>query len=276
MKNLTSLSFENTNIFKKIIKGNLPCYFVSPHLDDAVFSCANLLAKLIEKGIDVKVVNVFTKASPWPYTLSVYKFLWQCRYTSADKLFQDRLNEDRNVIHELGASVINLSFVDALWRRHSVNGICKLLSYFIGEVSYVYPMYRYGLAQGIVSNQDTKLYSQIGQRLIEIIKNTDSVIFCPLAIGRHVDHLIVRDVCRASFAANRLVYWSDYPYEHEKPLEKEFIVCNKLNGRKLVSQSNKKNTFINGYKSQLNVIFGGVKDHSNVVETYYLNESKNV
>lgn len=273
MKKTTVGNFLSTPLYKGLVEHKTACYFISPHLDDAVFSCASLLSNLVKSGVPVTILNVFSEASQRPYTLSVHKFLWQCGYTDAGKLFKDRRMEDAQVIEQLGAKVSNLGFVDALWRRHKVRGVVRLLSRVIAELNYVYPVYRFGLAQGIISAHDAGLGEQISQKLKRVIPPlSKSMIFCPLAIGRHVDHLIVRDACKTAYNPERVAYWSDYPYEQQKPMEDEFIKNNALLGYAIKKNTATKNALINGYKSQLQVIFGGLRDHSQVIETYYIHK----
>ena len=268
MKAISSNDITKTIWYKEIIAGKIACYFISPHLDDAVFSCASLLTTLVRNKVPVTIINVFSRPSAKPYTLSVRKFLWQCGYSDAQKLFRDRIVEDKIAITHVGGKVRNLGFVDALWRRLPIRGLRNFFSNYIGELSSVYPIYRLGLAHGKVSGYDSWLYSEIGKQLIKIVV-PGSVIFCPLAIGRHVDHLITRDVCLKYFPKTRVIYWSDYPYETDRPLESEFIKKHNLTESKLMNNSDNKNTLINTYKSQLNVIFGELRDHSNVIEKYY-------
>ncbi len=261
-------NIENTKIYKEIISRKRACYFISPHLDDAIFSSANLLIELVRNSVPVNIINVFSEADSKPYTASAWKFLLQCGYYSADKLFADRRDEDRKVINKLGAQVENLGFTDALWRRLKYGGMRGVLGQYIGELTHVYPTYKFGIARGIVSSLDHKIYPQLQRKLLERIQE-GSIVFCPIAIGRHVDHLIVRDVCKSTFRDN-IVYWSDYPYETQNSQETEFIESNHLRAYTYMKYSPLKNELINGYLSQMKVIFGGVADHSNVTETYYI------
>ena len=59
-------------------------FFVSPHLDDAVFSAGNLLLTLAEKT-EIMVINVFTQADTKPYTYSAKKYLSRYRKRSCRK-----------------------------------------------------------------------------------------------------------------------------------------------------------------------------------------------
>ena len=93
-----------------------PCFFISPHLDDAVFSAGGLMIFLAKKN-PVTVVNVFTEAGDLPYTLSAKKYLSVCEVDDARKLFEQRRNEDQKVLEKVGVKVVNLGFVDALWRK---------------------------------------------------------------------------------------------------------------------------------------------------------------
>lgn len=269
-------NFSKTTLYKTIIKEKRNCYFISPHLDDAVFSTCNLMINLINKGINVTVVNVFTQPSPPPYTISVKKFLSVCGYKDSDLLFKARILEDAEVMKRLGAKVINLNFVDALWRRKGVKGILKTTSKIIPELDYVYPIYRISIAFGIISKNDNGIYSQISEKFEEITKssNAKNIIFCPVAVGKHVDHLIVRDVCNKKYDQNKIVYWSDYPYVKENTVDSDFINNNVLEESEFTQLSPAKSDVINSYYSQNKVIFGSKIDHTKVIEKYFLKKEE--
>lgn len=260
-------NFTNTKIYKDIIKNKLRCYFISPHFDDAVFSGGSLLRHLSKKHIPITVVNIFTKASKRPYTLSVKKFLRSCDYTDADILYSDRVKEDDKVITGIGAKVINLNFIDALWRRKKVPQTLNRLTRFIPEIEYTYPIFSVAMKLGFVSKHDKKLVKFISQRLEKIIPK-NSVVFCPIAAGKHMDHTITRDVCKNLNVPT--VYWLDYPYSRNSNPDRHFLKTNKLTAFKYTINSKVKSDLANGYKSQIDAIFGKKQITIKENEYYYV------
>lgn len=270
MNNINDLI--DSKIFKEIISNKIHCYFISPHLDDAVFSTANVISHLIKNGVKVTVINVFTKPSPKPYTLSVRRFLSVCGYVNADELFIDRIAEDEKVLKEIGVDVINLGFVDALWRRKSNSIVSKLFAKYIPESDYVYPVYRLSIALGRIAKADSPLIGNVQDKLKSVIKNPNiSYVFCPIAIGKHVDHIIVRDLCNKTF--DNVIYWADYPYSEESRIDAKFVESGNLEENLFNLSYPNKNSLISGYKSQQKIIFGLKTDHRDIIERYFTKKS---
>lgn len=76
---------------------------LSPHLDDAVFSCAGFLLDAIEKGQSVTVATMFTDGR------------------RGDQYFAQRRAEDERALNSLGAQLVWCGFVDASARFQDAN-----------------------------------------------------------------------------------------------------------------------------------------------------------
>ena len=100
---------------------------------------------------------------------------------------------------------------------------------------------------------------------------SDYFVFCPLAIGNHVDHVIVRDLCIKLFKQN-LILWTDYPYISWGNTAKDFI--NKMKLKSFIWDKNleKKRKLILGYKTQIPVLFPKGKPKI-LPESYYLKKA---
>ncbi|OGG27277.1 hypothetical protein A3A59_04945, partial [Candidatus Gottesmanbacteria bacterium RIFCSPLOWO2_01_FULL_42_10] len=183
------------HIVTEITDRKIPCYFISPHLDDAILSAGGLISYLANKT-DVHILTVFTEASSPPFTRFCRKFMQVSGYTDAYKFFRDRRNEDQKVFRTLHAKCKHLGFVDAAWRKKSgPRKARKFLGQFLPEVLYLYPRNR-NFRSGRIVKEDWKLMLEIENALKNYVPSTqDKVVFAPLAIGNHVDHVIVRDVC---------------------------------------------------------------------------------
>lgn len=84
---------------------------VSPHLDDAAFSCAHLLAG----ADDALVVTVFAGAPDrYPDPLGAWDLA--CGYRPGDDIVTDRRREDDEALAALGARGEQLDFVDRQYR----------------------------------------------------------------------------------------------------------------------------------------------------------------
>ncbi|MDD2823116.1 MAG: GNAT family N-acetyltransferase [Candidatus Daviesbacteria bacterium] len=236
-----------------------PCYFISPHLDDVVLSCSGLIMKLTDKT-NITVVNIFTQAHSGPYTLSAKKYLKSSGHKNdANNLYLSRLQEDESALNSLNVKKINLDFTDALFRKKIKQSIWGKIT---PELEHIYPTYRWNIL-GNISKSDPTL-QEIKDHLKKIIPK-DSLIFVPLNIAGHVDHLIVREACESLF--DNIVYYSEFPYSYrnKKCIEKE-------NYRKceVLINYNQKNKLVSCYKSQVSGLFSsGIMPKHN--ELYFEN-----
>lgn len=200
-------------IIEKIVKENRPCFFISPHLDDAAFSAGGLIEKL-SGSVPVMVVNVFTASGlPNNNSLSAKAFLSQCGVADKETLFNMRKKEDRKALYPLGVRVINLDEIDALWRPSFIRSLLpKWLISLVPELGLKYPTYRWHIISGKINIEDRTLVERLRLKLHSLVGGGGGTIFCPLGIGGHVDHLLVREACAGLTEANRLYFWLDVPY----------------------------------------------------------------
>ena len=236
-------------IIEKIKKNKTPCYFISPHLDDAVFSAGSLMQDL-SNHTKVVVINVFTMPSKPPYTLSAKRFLRQCKYKDPLLLFAVRQKEDAKVLQQIGTTVINLPYEDSIWRKlQNPNLILTILGKVFAEFIHIYPIYRLHIQPGKISAHDKDLMNKITEDLTKII-NPESFIFCPVGIGQHNDHLLVREVVVNSF--NNVIMWTDFPYILNSKTSTDVENYTKIS---LPTNKNIKKRLIKGYKAQVKAIF---------------------
>lgn len=188
---------------EKLIAGR-PVFFISPHLDDAVFSAGALISSLRQGAT---VITVFSDCSPPPETLSAKRFVRSCGFASAVQLFEERRREDIAVLEGARAKHVHLGFTDAAWRKKP-GWQTHPLGRIIPELVHLYPL-RPSKYAGRIRSEDRGLMKDLGDRLRGEIA-TGSVVFCPAGTGRHVDHLIVRTVCERIFPET--IFWDDLPY----------------------------------------------------------------
>lgn len=172
-------------------------YFLSPHLDDVALSCGGLVKRLVNQGQQVVIITVCTADWPAdrPLTPAIKKEhdQWQL----GDWPYQARRLEDAAATHLLGATALHLDLPDAIYRFDDQDQPLYIKD-FIGVPPNPADWKRHAIA--------------LAGRLGEIIREDTAPIYCPLAIGRHVDHSIVRHVTEVLFAKPRIIYYEDYPY----------------------------------------------------------------
>jgi LmbE family N-acetylglucosaminyl deacetylase len=167
--------------------------YLSPHLDDAVFSCGGLMAMQDARGEPISVLTVFA-GDPPDYRISPLAAELHARWGKAGPPIAMRRTEDRLACARLGASVVHLEYADAIYRADEAGR----------------PLYT--TEQGLFGPPDSnesQLIEQLEGSLREI-GSQQATIYCPLGYAGHVDHRITR------LAAERLglplYYYADFPY----------------------------------------------------------------
>ena len=238
------------SIINEIIKNQTHCFFISPHLDDAVLSAGSVMSYLAGKT-PLTIINIFTQAGGKPYTRSVKGFLKSCGVNDAKELFELRRKEEQQVIRQLGIDSINLGFIDGGFRkRRKKNRILDVIGSKIPEIHHLYPLGRKILK---LAKEDEALAKEIKQSLAQCVKDkTNYVVFCPWGKVAHMDHVITRNVCLEIFT--NIIFWTDYPYIKNSRIR----LCLKNNTlRKFVWDKNmeEKKKLISFYKTQLFSLF---------------------
>jgi hypothetical protein len=197
------------------------------------------------------VLNIFTKADTPPYTLSARSFLRQCGYSDALLLYKDRLIEDSSALKGIATQIIYLPFIDALWRKKTFNKKFPLLHSLVPEYFHLYPTYRFHILKGKIAAEDYLIYKQIKMELLSKIK--EGVVFCPLGIGNHVDHVIVNKLSEE--LKRPIIYWTDFPYsQNTQANRKDFTISFSFDQCK-----HEKLTILRKYKTQFSGLFSSLK-----------------
>jgi LmbE family N-acetylglucosaminyl deacetylase len=202
--------------------------FLSPHLDDAVLSCGALIESEANRR-NIAVLTLFSECSPAPHTRAAKSFLRQCAAPDAGTLFEARQKEDAAVLAELGVQYQHLGATDALFRRrHQPLIVHSFLGKALPELVHRYPTYRFDIALGRLSRGDSKLIKELKDRVRQLIREfAAGLVFCPVGVGNHVDHLITRMVGEAS--AGQRVFYSDFPYNQFQHPDPAFLRSRNLN-----------------------------------------------
>jgi LmbE family N-acetylglucosaminyl deacetylase len=241
--NLTRLVFE-------LQTTGSPVLIVSPHLDDGIFSAGALLAHLAHY-CPVTVLTVFTAAAPPPFWgLAARRQMHDLGVTDAEALFEDRRAEDISVLKGIGAAWVHLGLRDALFRR-------------VGEAAMgppgtgwqpTYPTFRFHAGRGRIAPSDAGLAAKVRVRVDEVVQaRKTEVVFAPLGVGRHVDHLITR--WAVQLLELPTVYYSDFPYSETAEPDNSFIRNKALAPHPWLSGRDENTSRMAGYKTQFPGLF---------------------
>lgn len=168
--------------------------YLSPHLDDAVFSCGGLIRQQRARGERVLVVTVFTESPP-PDSLSTFARTMQRVWTDQLDPLAVRRAEDEAAMRALGAEFIHLSHYSAMYRtdadgRHLYQGVSMF---------------------GKVNPDESDLAQTLAAQFARLrLDHPTATIYIPLTVGNHVDHQQVNLAARN--LPGPLRYYEDFPY----------------------------------------------------------------
>ena len=166
--------------------------YLSPHLDDAVLSAGGLIYDQAQSGIPVEIWTLMSGYPPegeFSQFAQLQHYMWGS--PSAAAAVTARRQEDLKAAAIVGARPVHFDFLDCIYRRGTSG------EWLYSDISV--PLHE----------EDTALPDQIARALLERIQ-PDDIVVCQLAIGSHVDHLLVRQGAEKS--GLHLLYDIDIPY----------------------------------------------------------------
>lgn len=178
---------------------------ISPHLDDAAFSCGGTLAQRARAGCRVVIATCFTANVARPDGFALACQLDKGLDATVDYMALRR-REDEIACAALGATAIHLPFLEAPHR-----GYHSAADLFAGR------------------RADDAIQTELDPALVELIdKLQPDLVLGPIGIGRHVDHLVVATALASMNLGSQLHRWEDWPYadrqEHDQLMGHDPIV----------------------------------------------------
>ncbi len=156
---------------------------LSPHLDDAVFSCPGWIRQSAIEQEQPLVVTIFSHAS-------------LRTGTDAHHVFDQRQREDEEAVRLLGASRRLAGFAEASFRRSE-----------------------YRRFSGLVCNQareDEALTMRLRTYLQSLLEDLQPrKVLGPLGVGQHVDHRLLQEAVETvapAYPNTAFAYYEDRPY----------------------------------------------------------------
>ncbi|HWZ20474.1 MAG TPA: PIG-L family deacetylase [Ktedonobacteraceae bacterium] len=174
--------------------------FLSPHLDDVVYSCGGTLGVQVSTGLRPLVITIFagvpssnTELSPFAVEVQRGMDFRQ----NAQTAMTTRREEDTRALDYLHADYLWLDYLDAIYR---------------GTPAYYSQNSQ--LIGGDVHPADLWIDKELAQNLVTLHERLpDAVWYAPLGVGRHVDHQIVCSaVDRLIQRGANVKLYEDFPY----------------------------------------------------------------
>ncbi len=203
-------------------------YILSPHIDDAAFGLTLTISKLIANKVPVTIINCFTVTR------------WTGVFVSRDIEVVSRLRKEEdaeyNNLFNSQINIINLDLLDAPLR----NG-------------YIFQNQPF-------QQNELDLIDNLGKLLEQHI--VGGILLCPLAIGKHIDHVICTEAVIKLYKKTVVIFFEDLPYaqrigedqihRHIHDLEQQLGVQLRNYTGGLENAIIDKDKAIRVYKSQLN------------------------
>lgn len=245
---------------------------LSPHLDDAVLSCGALMCHA-RKHMAVTVATFFTEAGAPPHTFSARCYLRQTGASDAGRLYLSRRAEDQAILDDAAINYFHAGLTEALFRQRAR----PLLNRFpyaarlLPELSHVYPTYRLHIVRGRISPHDTGTLRCIIDAIDHLSLKSSTLFLAPLAVGNHVDHVLVRRA--AELSRKHVVYYSDFPYNIRHSTDATFVQRGGLTQATWSGNLSAKPALIRAYRTQVEALFPG-GDIPLLPEIYFLPEQQ--
>lgn len=243
------------NLLTETIRQSSLLIVLSPHLDDAVLSCGELITQAAGRT-EAIVATLFTEAGPPPHTLSARRYLRQVGAPDAGTLYRQRRSEDRAALESAGvASVMHAGLIDAPYRRRAVTGRRRRWARLLPELEHVYPLYRPHVVSGCIAPSDSETLRDACRFVQGLADRGPALVLAPLGVGGHVDHVLARAAAERSGAP--IAYYSDFPYNQRHQADESFIRRNGLVEAQSVRPTEAKAALIRAYRTQARALFPG-------------------
>ena len=173
--------------------------YISPHLDDAVLSAGGLIYEQTRAGDAVEIWTFMCGIPPdaglSPFAQALHE---QWGMSSAEEVVRGRRQEDLSAAKCVGAKSYHFDFLDCIYRRGK-GGAWLYSDVFLPP-----------------HDDDADLAARIAESVSARLQPDDKLV-CQLALGSHLDHVLVRRA--AELVGRPLLYDADIPYHFNFPDE---------------------------------------------------------
>jgi len=228
--------------------------YLSPHLDDVVYSCGGLIWEQVQTGIQVEIWTVC--AGNVEGQLSPYAQSLHTRWQTGPEAVAVRRAEDLEACRELGVVATHLDIPDCIYRRLPDSG-----APVVERDEDLFSLLKPG---------EVYLVKELTDRLEKSIPLHASLV-CPLAMGGHMDHRLAR---MAAEALNRpLWFYADFPYvlrEGEALAHYGITHCEPGQFQITEAALAAWQEGVAAYRSQISTFWGGTEEMKTAIHDYWL------
>ena len=218
---------------------------LSPHLDDAAFSCGGILARLAAAGWDVTVCTAFTRSVSNPTGFALACQLDKGLPAEVDYMALRRA-EDAEACRRLGARPLWLDFAEAPHRGY-------------GDAR--------ALFRPVDAGDDVAL--PLRRAVERVLSCTPELVLGPQAVGGHVDHVQLVHALRAALPEDApVLWWTDFPYSmrpHSHPVRPFEADMARLPEHSIAGDTAARLFACEAYTTQIGFQFGGLQGLRNAM-----------
>jgi LmbE family N-acetylglucosaminyl deacetylase len=177
-----------------------PHIYLSPHYDDVSLSCGGAIHQHTQAGQAALVVTICAAPPPPHEPISSFAETLHRSWGSPADVVATRRVEDQTSLEILGADYLRLNFNDCIYRGHP-----QQERWFYNNDSELF---------GSIHPDDILLANQVENALLGLTPvENETIIYAPLAVGRHVDHQIVHAAAwQLRQLGRKIAFYEDYPY----------------------------------------------------------------
>ncbi len=180
------------------MKKTMKWIYLSPHLDDAVYSCGSLIHQQSRSGHQVEIWTIFS-GYPSSADFSPFAQAIHDRWGTGELSTSARRAEDQAACAKLGAVPVYFDYLDVIYRTNPFTGQAE-----IQENDDLFRKFQ---------DSDFLLQQDISRSLVEAIADQPSLQICvPQGLGNHIDHTLVRQAAEALTLSVPLAHYADFPY----------------------------------------------------------------
>ena len=185
-------------------------FILSPHFDDAAFSCGGIASSCSIYFDEIHIINIFSASPPTDIELPPQAANFHKNFSEYDPVAYRR-SLDVNAFELYNVKLSYVDQLDAIYRVYPETN----------EPLYLEPVDIFTQIQSL----DYQLISTICSEIISLTcPSLYDLFFVPLSIGGHVDHEITRLVGE-ELAKFQLIYYEDCPYAFNETIRNTPSFC---------------------------------------------------
>jgi LmbE family N-acetylglucosaminyl deacetylase len=241
--------------------------FFSPHLDDAILNCGDLIRESVERKKQVLIISVFTEMELVKTSFDNANLIPKKWQNNIYNWYETRREEDKKVMGVLGIDYDHLGFTEAYYRNKF---LIKIGNIGCGKKRLYSGMSE--ILNGKIKKYDRNyVLKSVARSISEIVKNNGckntSFYFCS-GLNNHVDHRLIFEVAKkiiekGLLKSDQIIFWDD-SYSYDRKTNINLVYLKKENTRILNKESyNRKIKLLSLYKTQ-NKIFKDLNVHKSI------------